>query len=57
MSKTNTYRTKKKQQREANATDADKLINEFLYEGGQKGKTRKILEEYVDTKDNKNTDE
>ena len=57
MSKTNTYRAKKKQQREANATDADKLINEFLYEGGQKGKTRKILEEYVDLQDKKNTDE
>ena len=57
MSKTNTYRTKKKQQREANATDADKLINEFLYEGGQKGKTRKILEEYVDNKDKNTTDE
>lgn len=57
MSKTNTYRTKKKQQREANATDADKLINEFLYEGGQKGKTRKILEEYVDNKDKNTTNE
>ena len=50
LSKTNTYRTKKKQQREANASDADKLINEFLYEGSGLGraKTRRILEEYVD---------
>lgn len=49
--KTNAYRTKRKVRNEANAKDADKLIESYIDDNTTYNqKTRRILEEYLDTK-------
>ena len=49
--KKNELRTKKKQASEANASEADELIKEFLVQGYlHNAKTEEILEEYLEKK-------
>lgn len=50
--KTNAYRTKRKVRNESNANEADKLIEDYIDENlTYNQKTRRILEEYLDNKD------
>jgi hypothetical protein len=51
MKKTD-FRTKRKQKNEANATEADQLIDDFLASAYHRNdKTKEILEEYIEEKD------
>jgi len=51
MKKTD-FRTKRKQQQEANTSEAEELIQDFLTKRYiRNDKTEKILEEYIEEKD------
>lgn len=52
MTKTTEYRTKRKQKNEANASEAEDLINEYLesFDRNSNLKTKKILDEYLEKK-------
>ena len=49
--KKNEFRTKRKAASEANASEADQLINEYLNQNPHRNvKTQKILQEYIEQK-------